>query len=109
MDKVLYTLDKFSIDYDVFNQTWYLLCNEHIPSQPTPKKILIMSSFEDTNWCDALTAEGFCIRLYKEFMPCKGNCNHAIATKELHDFLVTKGWDRPWNDKCSSCLEENNT
>jgi len=105
-DFIVYVLNKFAVNYDMFNQTWAKLCNEHIPSKPAPKQLLLISdinNFNDMVICDKLTEEGFCIRKTNEFQPCAGNCNNAIATKSLYDFLVSKGFDRDWNNCCDEC------
>jgi hypothetical protein len=62
-----------------------------------------IDNFEDMVICDKLTEEGFCIRKINEFQPCAGNCNNAIATKSLYDFLVSKGFDKEWNVYCDEC------
>lgn len=100
---LVYVMDRFSIDYDMFNKTWETLCLHHIPSQPTRKQILILSSFENQELCDFLTEQGFCIRKEHEFQPCSV-CGLAIATEKLHDFLKSRGFDLEWSSHCSTCM-----
>lgn len=101
---IVHILDKFTVDYDMFNETWALLCSKHIPAKPTPKNLLLVSSIENSDLCDMLTEQGYCIRKTTEFQPCDGHCNKAIATPELHTFLVSKGFDVGWNRYCRDCL-----
>jgi len=109
---ILHRSEHYATEYPKLEENWYRLCASW---NTTPREILIVQYLPDPSQfsqyqvlmavCNQLTRYGYVVRNKSELFPCR-QCNRALLTQKVYDFLVTRNPQsvpKRWSAVCQSC------